>query len=65
VLIQGIPFSTMRKNIDLSVLEINDKLLLSYLPSLQKMKNLRELQIRNNRLSTRGYKMLFNALPFL
>jgi hypothetical protein len=55
----------MRRSIDLSVLEVDDQLLVGYLPALQKMRNLTELQLRNNKLTSRGYAMLFNALPNL
>jgi Leucine-rich repeat (LRR) protein len=65
VQIQSIPFSTLRKNVDLSVLKMDDHLLVAYLPALEKMKNLTELQLRCNKLTKRGYTMLFNALPNL
>ena len=36
-----------------------------YLAPLEKLKNLRELHLRNATLSAKGYRMLFNLLPSL
>jgi Leucine-rich repeat (LRR) protein len=65
VLINGNPFSVMRKSIDLSDLRINNNFVVEYLSAFSKMKNLSDLQIRNNTLTKLGYTMLFNTLPQL
>lgn len=65
VFMEGVPFSTMRKNIDLSVLELTDNVFLRCFPAIKKFKSLTELQMRNNRLSETCYRMLFNTIPEL
>jgi Leucine-rich repeat (LRR) protein len=55
----------MRRSLDISILELTDTQLLNCLTSLQKLRDVTELQIRRNKLSQRGFTMLLNCFPNL
>ncbi len=52
---------SLRTSLNLSNLPLDDQTLLKYLPVLNKMIGLTELEFRNNNLTDFGYQILFNS----
>lgn len=47
------------------MLEITDQVFMNYLPSLQKLRDLEQISLRKNRLTSVSYRLLKNAFPKL